>query len=80
MAELTEKQQYIYEALKKLNEQGIEPTVRSLTDRIEERFYGDERWTDDEVRGLLVRIAEKGKAEQYDEPDDPDDPHRWRAL
>ena len=41
------------------------PTVRSLTDRLETRFHRAERWTDDEVRGVLERLEADGHVVQF---------------
>jgi Fe2+ or Zn2+ uptake regulation protein len=41
------------------------PTVRSLTDRLETRYHRAERWSDDEVRGVLERLEADGVVAQY---------------
>jgi hypothetical protein len=35
---------------------GVNPTVRSLTDRLESVKHRSERWTDGEVAGVLSRL------------------------
>lgn len=60
---MTPHQQAVYEELVGLG--SVHPTVRSLTDRLETRFHRAERWTDDEVRGLLERLEAEGLIEQY---------------
>lgn len=75
MTDFTDKQKDIYTALRELNAEGIEPTVRSLADRLETRKNRSARYSDDEVRGLLVRL----QAKQAVEPQG-DDPVRYVAL
>lgn len=43
----------------------VHPTVRSLADRLETRRYKSERWSDDEVRGLLERLYDQGLVAKY---------------
>lgn len=65
----TEKQQVILDEMRKLGEQRINPTVRSLADRLETRRHRSERFSDDEVRGLLERLEEAGHVHQFEDDD-----------
>lgn len=58
----TDKQTHLLEALKALDHH---PTVRSLTDHMETKKYKSERFTDDEVRGLLERMVDQGLVSRY---------------
>lgn len=63
----TPHQQQVLDELTELGSK--HPTVRSLTDRLEERFHRSERWTDGEVRSLLERLEADGHVEQYRDED-----------
>jgi Fe2+ or Zn2+ uptake regulation protein len=54
--QLTPKQQKVMEVL----ENHPNPTVRSAADILQKRAHRSERFSDDEVRGLLERLEEKG--------------------
>jgi Fe2+ or Zn2+ uptake regulation protein len=69
---LTAKQQAIVEELEALD---VHPTVRSLADRLETRSHRSNRFSDDEVRGLLERLEEKGLVVQ-----EAGDPVRYRLA
>lgn len=60
---MTEHQRKVYEELVNLGSK--HPTVRSLADRLESRRFRSERWSDDEVRGLLERLEAEGLVSQY---------------
>lgn len=63
----TEKQQVILDEMKHLEQEvGVKPTVRSLADRLESRKHEAERFSDDEVRGLLERLEESGHVRQIE--------------
>jgi Fe2+ or Zn2+ uptake regulation protein len=64
---LTPKQTVVLEELEVLSKVGINPTVRSLADRLETRAHRSDRFTDDEVRGLLERLEEQGQVEQFED-------------
>lgn len=71
---MTPKQAQVLDTLKKL---GHDPTVRSLADLMETRYHRAERWSDDEVRGLLDRLAADGHVSSYrGEKDEV----RWKAV
>ena len=59
--DLTPKQQQVYNALRDLDGP---LTVRSLADQLETQYHRAERWSDDEIRGLLERLERKGYVEQ----------------
>lgn len=61
----TDKQQVILDALIAFNEEGTHPTVRALADKLESDESRSERFSDDEVRGLLERLEADGKVKQY---------------
>lgn len=63
---MTEKQQVVYDELVALAEDGHEPTVRSLADRLETRQHRSGRFSDDEVRGLLERLQKDGYVDQFE--------------
>lgn len=63
MNELTPHQQQVLVELKNLN---VHPTVRSLTDHLETRIHRSERWSDDEVRGVLERLVDGGYVSRYE--------------
>ncbi len=65
MSDLTRKQQVVIEELGELGVAGVDPTVRSLADRLEKRAHRSDRFSDDEVRGLLERLEERGEVVQY---------------
>ena len=60
---LTPKQTQVYTELLQLEDQ--HPTVRSLADRLEQRYHRSERWSDSEVRGLLDRLQDAGYVARY---------------
>jgi DNA-binding MarR family transcriptional regulator len=72
---MTGKQALIYSTL--INMGDRHPTVRSLADRLEERQHRSERWTDNEVRGLLTRLEADGRVARYSGPKGE---VRWQAL
>lgn len=53
---MTTKQMQVLDELRQLAANGHYPTVRSLADHMETRFHRSERWTDNEIRGLLDRL------------------------
>lgn len=60
---MTPKQAQILSALHELGDK--HPTVRSLSDHMETRYHRSERWSDNEVRGLLERLIDDGLAAKY---------------
>jgi predicted transcriptional regulator len=60
---LSPKQQQVLVELKNLDHH---PTVRSLADHMETRIHGSERWSDDEIRGLLERLVDSGHLARYE--------------
>jgi predicted transcriptional regulator len=60
---VTPKQTQVYLELRDLADQ--HPTVRSLADRLEQRYHRTERWSDPEVRGLLERLVVAGHVARY---------------
>lgn len=75
MGELTKKQRVVYDALKELNDEGVQPTVRSLADRMETRTHESERFSDGEIRSMLDRLKDQNAVAQHGQ-----DPVRWVAL
>lgn len=65
-SDVTPKQQAVLEELEALAKAGVYPSVRSLADRLEKRAHRSDRFSDDEVRGLLERLEEKGLVAQED--------------
>lgn len=63
---MTEKQQQVYDALAELGDK--HPTVRSLADHMETRYHRAERFSDNEVHGLLARLEADGHVAKYDGP------------
>lgn len=61
---MTEKQRIVHEELVELANQGIEPTVRSLTDRLESKRHRSARFSDGSVRSILTRLERDGHAER----------------
>jgi hypothetical protein len=65
---LTDKQAVVYEGLLAYGEAHLKdphPTVRSLADFMEKRKHRSERFSDDEIRGLLETLIDKGYGGKY---------------
>lgn len=63
---LTPKQQQVLTEVANMDHH---PTVRSLADHMESRYHRSERWSDDEVRGLLERLVADGYLAKYHDTD-----------
>lgn len=59
---MTANQEAVLEALREMYDEGrgVEPTARSLTDKLETRHYRTKRWNDGQVRSLLTRLEKGG--------------------